>query len=387
MYKTIKASTENITLDDVYNVLEPYAGKWKNPKTGWEGESVIFQKNLDDGSYLFTIYFDGDSEGQPDLVLYAPNRTDKPIFTVIPYSGEMQWVDTLDELRRALRKEYSYLQKVNASTKTKKRRVTAAYGGWSKFYGLPDVEFTVPNDMDDPTIFYDGKYYNYYDVEDILWDMFKEYCEDTGVIQDEDMFEQWVSENPDEVYSILSEIQPKKSRGRGVRRDGEMYASASHRSSGRRVMAARNAKKIEVYVVQEYTGYGNGWEDIAQYPDTSSDSLRQAKQDVKDYRDNGYSARIITRRVDNPDYVEPANEITYDEAVAWVESCPYDVRESYFSAGKNYVLMYKGKRWAFAQVFIDEDNTVSVRNISGNRTKQVRSIAELEKEVNRLANL
>lgn len=162
---------------------------------------------------------------------------------------------------------------------------------------------------------------------------------------------------------------------------------ASRRSSGRRVMAARNAKKIEVYVVQEYTGYGNGWEDIAQYPDTSSDSLRQAKQDVKDYRDNGYQARIITRRVDNPDYIEPANEITYDEAVAWVESCPYDVSESYFSAGKNYVLSHEGDPWSFAQIYIDEDNTVSVRNIRGNRTKQVRSIAELEKEVNRLANL
>ena len=238
MYKTIKASTQNITIEDVYNVLEPYDGKWKNPKTGWEGESVIFQKKLDDGSYLFTIYFDGDSEGQSDQVLYAPNRTDKPIFTVMPYHGDMQWVDTLDELRSALRKEYSYLQKVNASVKTKKRSVTAAYGGWNKFYGLPDVEFTVPNDMDDPTIYYNGKYYNYYDVEDFLWSMFGEYCEETGVIQDEDMFEQWISENPDEVYSVLSEIQPKKSRGRGVRRDGEMYTSASRRSRGRRITAS-----------------------------------------------------------------------------------------------------------------------------------------------------
>lgn len=168
---------------------------------------------------------------------------------------------------------------------------------------------------------------------------------------------------------------------------GRRVTSSSRRSRGRRVMAARNAKKIEVYVVQEYTGYGNGWEDIAQYPDTSSDSLRQAKQDVKDYRDNGYSARIITRRIDNSDYVEPANEITYHEAVAWVKSCPYDVRESYYSAGKNYVLGHEGESLGFAQIYIDEDNTVRVRNIRGNRTKQVRSIAELEKEVQRLANL
>ena len=63
------------------------------------------------------------------------------------------------------------------------------------------------------------------------------------------------------------------------------------------------------------------------------------------------------------------------------------MRESYSSVGKNYILMYKGNRYAFAQVFVDEDNTVRVRNVSGNRTKQVRSIAELEKEVNRIANL
>ena len=68
------------------------------------------------------------------------------------------------------------------------------------------------------------------------------------------------------------------------------------------IRAARVPKKIEVYVVQEYTGYGNGWEDVAEYNDTSSDSLRQAKQDVKDYRDNGYNARIITRKIDNPEY-------------------------------------------------------------------------------------
>lgn len=239
MKRKIIAAYEPITMDAVYDVLYSMDGMWKNPKTGWEGKCQIYQKDLDDGCYQFDLIF-GDNTSEPDTVLYCPNgsKSSGAIFTFIPYSGDFQWADTIDELRRALRKEYSYLQKVGASTKTKKRRVTAAYGGWNKFYGLPDVEFTVPNDTDDPTIYYKGKYYNYYDVEDFLWSMFGEYCEDTGVIQDEDMFEQWISENPDEVYGILSEIQPKKSRGRGVRRDGEMYTSASRRSRGRRITAS-----------------------------------------------------------------------------------------------------------------------------------------------------
>ena len=54
-----------------------------------------------------------------------------------------------------------------------------------------------------------------------------------------------------------------------------------------------NPKFISVYVSQEYVP-GYGWEDIVQYDDTSSQSLRDAEQNVKDYRDNGYNARVIS---------------------------------------------------------------------------------------------
>lgn len=80
------------------------------------------------------------------------------------------------------------------------------------------------------------------------------------------------------------------------------------------VKASRIGKTKEVFVVQEYTGYGNGWEDVCEYPDNSVDSFKQAKQDKKDYEDNGYSARIIRRRVPNPDYVAP--EVTSSKSVS-----------------------------------------------------------------------
>ena len=137
---------------------------------------------------------------------------------------------------------------IEESTRIRKQAVTAAYGGWGKFYGLPDVEFTVPNDTDDPTIFYNGKYYNYYDIEDTLWSFFREYCEETGVIQDEDMFEQWIAENPDYVYEVLENAAPKSKPGRGVYRpeSGKLIRS-SRRISKQAVMAsawkAPNGKK------------------------------------------------------------------------------------------------------------------------------------------------
>lgn len=151
----------------------------------------------------------------------------------------------------------------------------------------------------------------------------------------------------------------------------------------RYVSAARNPKQFAVYVSQEYVP-GYGWEDITVYDDTSSESLREAKNDVKDYRDNGYNARVVTRRIDNPNYQKPANEITYDEAVAWVESCPYVVNESWAYRGKHYIIRPDLKSFDGAEVYIDEGNTVRVRNIATNRTKQVYSIAEFEKAVNKI---
>lgn len=149
------------------------------------------------------------------------------------------------------------------------------------------------------------------------------------------------------------------------------------------VIAARNPKQFEVYVSQEYVP-GYGWEDITVYDDHSTGSFAEAKQDVKDYMDNGFVARVITRKVDNPNYQEPTNDITYDAAVAWVESCPYTVNEGYAYRGKNYLIRNKLNDPYGAQVFIDEGNMVRVRNIATNRTKQVYTIAEMERAINKI---
>lgn len=152
------------------------------------------------------------------------------------------------------------------------------------------------------------------------------------------------------------------------------------------VMASRAGRQREVYVSQEYVP-DYGWEDVTVYDDTSSESLKLAKQDVRDYRENGYSARVITRRVNNPDYVEPENNIDFDAAEDWIKNeCPYEYKEYYMNGGSNYALLAPDTNRAFAQVFIYDDGTVKVYNAYANRSKTVRSIDELVREVERIAN-
>jgi hypothetical protein len=58
-------------------------------------------------------------------------------------------------------------------------------------------------------------------------------------------------------------------------------------------------KTVQVYIVQGH--YGQGWEDL-----TECDSYKEARDDLKAYRDNDPApTRLITRRIPNPDYTTP----------------------------------------------------------------------------------
>lgn len=149
----------------------------------------------------------------------------------------------------------------------------------------------------------------------------------------------------------------------------------------RYIQAARsNPKTYKGYVVQEHTSMG--WEDIVTYDDTSSESLKDAKATVKDYIDNGYQARVITRTFDNPNYVEPTMEFTPDDAINYIENeCPYEVRELWQMSGKNYIIADKCQ-----VVIFPEDNYVNVRNIYTNRSKQVYSLDAMISLIDKIVN-
>ena len=103
-------------IDDVYKVLGEMQGTWTNPTTGWTGDCEIYERDLDDGSYIFSLVF-GGNELEPDDILYDPNGfnyySNKPKFTIYPHSGAPTFADSLEDFKRKLKKEYSYLKKVS----------------------------------------------------------------------------------------------------------------------------------------------------------------------------------------------------------------------------------------------------------------------------------
>lgn len=63
-------------------------------------------------------------------------------------------------------------------------------------------------------------------------------------------------------------------------------------------------KWIKEYVIQEYTGYGRGgWEDS-----TTEETLKLAREQLKCYRAAQVTARLIVRRVINPEWEQAQKE-------------------------------------------------------------------------------
>lgn len=69
------------------------------------------------------------------------------------------------------------------------------------YRGVKGVEFVWRGTQSDPLLKYKGKTFNYYDIEDALWDEFKEM---TGS-NSEDAFDRWIQRNPEEVTNYLDD--------------------------------------------------------------------------------------------------------------------------------------------------------------------------------------
>lgn len=114
-------------IDDVYKVLGEMQGTWTNPTTGWTGDCEIYERDLDDGSYIFSLVF-GGNELEPDDILYVPGGFDyysnKPKFTIYPHSGAPTFADSIEDFKRKLKKEYSYLRKVDDASSSVKASAT-----------------------------------------------------------------------------------------------------------------------------------------------------------------------------------------------------------------------------------------------------------------------
>lgn len=93
------------------------------------------------------------------------------------------------------------------------------------FYGIPDVEFIWHGEWSDPEIAYQGKLYNYYDLENSLYELFEEDIENGDVVIDasgyepgpwndaeqrakDDKFAEWVKDNASLVYDEIELLEP-----------------------------------------------------------------------------------------------------------------------------------------------------------------------------------
>lgn len=74
------------------------------------------------------------------------------------------------------------------------------------FYGIRGIEFIWHGAWSDPELIWHGRSFNYYDLEDTLWSMYREECEEAGKKENEDDFAKWVKANAYLSREILQNI-------------------------------------------------------------------------------------------------------------------------------------------------------------------------------------
>ena len=65
----------------------------------------------------------------------------------------------------------------------------------SWFYGIRGIQFVWHGAYNDPELIWHGQNFNYYDIENPLWDCYMEDCIEAGVEPDNDEFSAWVKKN------------------------------------------------------------------------------------------------------------------------------------------------------------------------------------------------
>lgn len=78
--------------------------------------------------------------------------------------------------------------------------VPKEYPDW---YGIPNIGFIYHNDWADPEIEYDGEILNSHIVEDSMWSIYTEDCEETGKKSNTDEFAIYMKEHADDVYYLI----------------------------------------------------------------------------------------------------------------------------------------------------------------------------------------
>jgi hypothetical protein len=74
------------------------------------------------------------------------------------------------------------------------------------FYGIYGIRFISHGAWSDPELIWHNKSFNYYDVENSLWELFREDCRENGTEPNENIFPAWVKKNAHLAREILQTL-------------------------------------------------------------------------------------------------------------------------------------------------------------------------------------
>lgn len=87
----------------------------------------------------------------------------------------------------------------------------------SFFYGIRGIHFIWHGAYSDPEIIWHNHSFNYYDLEDTLWCIYREECEEIGANADSDAFPAWVKDHAATARDVLQNILDARKETRQLR--------------------------------------------------------------------------------------------------------------------------------------------------------------------------
>ena len=138
-----------------------------------------------------------------------------------------------DSMQDAVRK----VRKMRKDAVKKSRKI-----GDGDFYGVPGIKYISHGDWGDPEVEYKGVRFNYYDLEDGLWDEYKEEMEEQGKKATDDGFEAWIDANHDRVYEDADYLADYYSNDRVEDSKRTMRKPVAKRPAIRKDSVSRNRR-------------------------------------------------------------------------------------------------------------------------------------------------
>lgn len=182
------------------------------------------------------------------------------------------------------------------------------------FRGLPEIEFIWHGAYSDPELIYKGESFNYWDVEDALYDMCKDDLEyegeDINKASDDKFFDKWLLDNEDRVYGMLDDWISAKNESYKSKRINEADDDINEEEFTDRVDANFDISLYEYGVVRnpknDMTLIGRKPTDEGVYSDyaimyISLEDVREVLEDMDDsfYRTIDADKETVLANLDN----------------------------------------------------------------------------------------